>query len=103
MSDLPTTPKEKLMDDLKLVMADAEALLAATAGDTSTGMKELRSRVTDTLFKAKDGLIHAQEEVVDRAKAAARATDHYVHDHPWKAVGVAAGVGLLLGMLISRR
>lgn len=103
MSEMSTAQKEKLMADLKLVMADAEALLAATADDTSAGMKELRGRVTDTLFKAKDGLIHAQEEVVDRAKAAARATDHYVHDHPWKAVGVAAGVGLLLGMLISRR
>lgn len=103
MSDLSTAQKDKLMADLKQVMADAEALLAATAGDTSSGMAELRGRVTDTLFKAKDGLIHAQEEVVDRAKAAARATDHYVHDHPWQSVGIAAGVGLLLGMLISRR
>lgn len=103
MSELTTAQKEKLMADLKLVMADAEALLAATSDDASASMAQLRTRVTETLSKAKDGLIEAQELVSDRARAAAKATDHYVHDHPWKAVGIAAGVGLLLGMLISRR
>ncbi|MFN3617634.1 MAG: YqjD family protein [Aquabacterium sp.] len=103
MSELTTAQKDKLMADLKLVMADAEALLAATSDDASASVAQLRARVTETLSKAKDGLIEAQEVVVDRARAAAKATDHYVHDHPWKAVGIAAGVGLLLGMLISRR
>ena len=103
MSELTTAQKDKLMADLKLVMADAEALLAATSDDASASVAQLRARVTETLSKAKDGLIEAQEVVVDRARAAAKATDHCVHDHPWKAVGIAAGVGLLLGMLISRR
>lgn len=103
MSELTTAQKDKLMADLKLVMADAEALLAATSSDASASMAQLRGRVAETLSKAKDGLIDAQEAVVGRAKAAAKATDHYVHDNPWKAVGIAAGVGVLLGMLISRR
>ena len=103
MSDLTAAQKEKLMADLKLVMADAEALLAATADDANGGIAELRSRVQASLSHAKDGLIDAQAAVVDKAKAAAKATDGYVHDNPWKSVSVAAGVGLLLGILIGRR
>ena len=75
----------------------------ATASDAGEGVAELRARVASTLSRAKDGLIEAQCAVVDKAKAAARATDGYVHENPWKSVGIAAGVGLLLGMLIGRR
>jgi ElaB/YqjD/DUF883 family membrane-anchored ribosome-binding protein len=103
MSELTSAHKDKLMTDLKQVMTDAEALLAATSDDASASMSQLRARVSDTLLKAKDGLIEAQDAMVGKAKAAAKATDHYVHENPWQAVGIAAGVGLLLGMLISRR
>jgi ElaB/YqjD/DUF883 family membrane-anchored ribosome-binding protein len=103
MSDATHAHKDKLMADLQLVLADAEALLAATAGDASGSVAELRERVQATLSQAKSGLIDAQAQVVDRAKAAAKATDGYVHENPWKSVGVAAGVGLLVGMLIGRR
>jgi ElaB/YqjD/DUF883 family membrane-anchored ribosome-binding protein len=57
----------------------------------------------DSLRTAKIKVAEAQEMVADRAKAAARATDDYVHANPWRAVGIAAGVGLVVGMLISRR
>jgi ElaB/YqjD/DUF883 family membrane-anchored ribosome-binding protein len=103
MNDMSAVHKDKLMADLKLVLADAEALLAATAGDTGEGITELRGRVKRTLAQAKDGLADAQEAVVVRAKAAAKATDDYVHESPWKAIGISAGVGLLLGALIGRR
>ena len=103
MSEMTSIQKDKLRNDLKLVMADAEALLAATADDANGGIAELRSRVQASLSHAKDGLIDAQAAVVDKAKAAAKATDGYVHDNPWKSVSVAAGVGLLLGILIGRR
>ena len=103
MSEMTSNQKDKLMSDLKLVMADAEALLAATADDANGGIAELRSRVQASLSHAKDGLIDAQAAVADKAKAAAKATDGYVHDNPWKSVSVAAGVGLLLGILIGRR
>jgi ElaB/YqjD/DUF883 family membrane-anchored ribosome-binding protein len=103
MSELTAAQKDKLMADLKLVLADAEALLAATAGDASSSVAELRTRVQATLSQAKTGLIDAQAAVVDKAKAAAKATDGYVHENPWKSIGIAAGVGLLLGMLIGRR
>ncbi len=103
MSELSAAHKEKLMADLKTVLADAEALLAATSGDASAGIAELRAKVQATLSRAKDGLLEAQGAAIDKAKAAAKATDGYVHEHPWKSIGVAAGVGLLLGMLIGRR
>ncbi len=103
MSEQTTVQKDKLMSDLKLVLADAEALLAATAGDAGAGVSELRTRVQATLSQAKTGLLEAQGVVIDKAKAAAKSTDAYVHENPWQSVGIAAGVGVLLGLLIGRR
>ncbi|MBI2734551.1 MAG: DUF883 domain-containing protein [Aquabacterium sp.] len=103
MSELTSAQKDKLMADLQLVMADAEALLAATAGDAGAGVAELRKRVQATLSNAKTGLIEAQAAVVDKAKAAAKVTDEYVHENPWKSISIAAGAGLLIGLLLGRR
>ncbi len=103
MTDAKTASKDQLMADLRLVLADAEALLVATAGDATGGVAELRERVQATLSQAKTGLIDAQAAVVDKAKVAAKATDVYVHDNPWKSIGIAAGVGLLVGLLVGRR
>ena len=103
MSNLSTTQKDKLMADLQLVLADAEALLAATAGDAGSGVAELRGKVQATLSSAKTSLIEAQGAVIDKAKAAAKVTDEYVHENPWKSVSVAAGAGLLIGLLVGRR
>ncbi|MGE5451629.1 MAG: DUF883 family protein [Acidobacteriota bacterium] len=103
MSELTSQQKDKLMADLQVVLADAEALLSATADDASAGVAELRSRVQSSLSRAKTGLLDTQAAVIDKAKATAKATDGYVHENPWKSVGIAAGVGLLLGMLIGRR
>lgn len=98
-----TTPSDRLLSDLHHVVAEAESLLRATADQTSEGASELRARVQATLDRAKQSLGDIQHAAVDKARAAGRATDAYVHDNPWQAIGVAAGVGLLLGMLISRR
>jgi ElaB/YqjD/DUF883 family membrane-anchored ribosome-binding protein len=103
MSNLTTDQKDKLMADLQVVLADAEALLAATAGDASAGMNEVRKRVQASLSNAKTGLIEAQAAVVEKAKVAAKATDGYVHENPWKSVSIAAGAGLLIGLLLGRR
>lgn len=94
--------KEKLVEDLRVVINDAEELLHATAGMAGEKVAAMRTRVQDRLTTAKENLALAQESVVERTKQCARATDDYVHDHPWKAVGVAAGAGLIIGMLISR-
>ena len=95
--------KDKLVADLKVLIGDTEELLRATAGQAGEKMASARERIQASLAVYKEKLIDAEEAVMERTKEAARATDEYVHDHPWQAVSVAAGVGFLLGMLIARR
>jgi ElaB/YqjD/DUF883 family membrane-anchored ribosome-binding protein len=95
--------KEKLISDFKVVVADAEALLKASAGQGGEALAAVRTRVEQSLKVAKEKMLDAEEELLRKTKAAARATDEYVHDHPWHAVGIAAGVGLVVGLLIGRR
>lgn len=99
----PEVTKEKLISDFKVVVADAEALLKASAGQGGEALAAVRSRVEQSLKVAKDKMLDAEEELLQKTKAAAKATDEYVHDHPWHAVGIAAGIGLVVGMLIGRR
>ena len=73
------------------------------AKETGDKARDLRSQVEARLLSAKLKLQELEGEAVDRAKAAARSTDDYVHDHPWQAIGVAAGIGLVVGLLMSRR
>jgi ElaB/YqjD/DUF883 family membrane-anchored ribosome-binding protein len=95
--------KEKLVADLKLVIADAEELLAATAHQTEGKVAELRERVALNLKEARYKLADAEAAIRAKTREVARATDDYVHEHPWKAIGAAAGVGLIVGLLIGRR
>lgn len=95
--------KDKLVADLKLVVADAEELLAATAHQTGEKVAALRERMQENLRAARHKLADAEEAVRLKTREVAKATDNYVHEHPWKSIGVAAGVGLLVGLLISRR
>jgi len=99
----PEVTKEKLISDFKVVVADAEALLKASAGQGGEALAAVRTRVEESLAAAKEKMSDAEAELLMKTRAAAKATDEYVHDHPWNAVGVAAGVGLLIGLLISRR
>jgi len=102
-TDLSIVSKEKLVTDLKVVVADAEELLRATASSAGEKVSELRDKIQDRLRDAKLRLADAEAALLDKTKAAARATDDFVHENPWKAVGIAAGVGLLLGVIIGRR
>lgn len=103
MSDNIDVSREKLASDLRVVISDAEELVRATAGQMGEKAVVARERIQESLRAAKEKLSRAEEAVVDKTKAAARATDDYVHDHPWGAVGIGAAVGLVVGMLISRR
>ena len=95
--------KDKLAADFHAVMNDIDALMKATGHQAEGEAKALRDRIRDRLDGAKDRLLDAQHEAVQRAKAAANATDDYVHDNPWQAIGVAAAIGLALSVLIGRR
>ena len=102
MEEAGDISKEKLMRDLRLVVADAEELLKATASQAGEKASAARERIQETLAAAKARLDAAESEVIEKAKQAAKATDEYVQDNPWKAVGVAACVGVIVGMLIGR-
>ena len=95
--------KEKLVEDLKTVISDAEELLRATASQAGEKVTAAREKVRDSLLRAKTELAGVDDELIDKGMEAARAADGYVRDHPWHAVGIAAGIGLVIGLLISRR
>lgn len=98
-----TAAKDKLATDFREVMSDIDALLSATTNKAEGEVILLRKRIVDRLDAAKARVLDAQHEAADRARQAADATDHYVHDHPWQAVGVAAAIGIAIGVLIGRR
>jgi ElaB/YqjD/DUF883 family membrane-anchored ribosome-binding protein len=95
--------KEKFVADMKVLVADTEELLRATANQAGEKVAVARERMQATLATTKAKLIDAERALLDKTREAAKATDAYVHDNPWQAVGVAAGVGFLLGLLIGRR
>lgn len=95
--------KEQLIADFKVVVADAEALLKATANQGGEKLAEIRAKTEESLKVMKARIAEEQAALIAKTKAAAKATDDYVHKHPWESVGVAAAVGLLVGLLIGRR
>ncbi len=95
--------QEQLVSDIKSVISEAEDILGATADQAGEKIANLRVRIQARLHDAKVRLVEAEEVLVAKTKAAARATDQYVHESPWTAVGIAAGAGLLIGLLIGRR
>jgi ElaB/YqjD/DUF883 family membrane-anchored ribosome-binding protein len=97
------TPRERLVDDFAAVLGEAEEMLKRAAAETGDKARDLRSQVETKLLRAKLRLQELEGEAVDRAKAAARVTDDYVHRNPWQAIGVAAAVGVLVGLLLNRR
>jgi ElaB/YqjD/DUF883 family membrane-anchored ribosome-binding protein len=95
--------KEKLVQDFKLVISDAEELLRVTASQAGEKVAAARERIQDRLHTARIKLEEAEEALMIRTREAARITDEFVHDKPWYAVGIAAAAGLVVGMLIGRR
>jgi ElaB/YqjD/DUF883 family membrane-anchored ribosome-binding protein len=94
--------KEKLIQDFRLVVADTEELLRATAGVAGEKVSVARERMQENLVNAKARLASAEEDAIAKTREAAKATDEYVHENPWTAIGVAASVGVIVGMLIGR-
>ena len=105
MEKIPTQTgtREQLMSDLKPVIQDAEAWLRNGGQLTGEELKAAKAKFEQTLSAAKEGLAEYQQTVVEKTKEAARATDEYVHENPWKSVGLGAAVGVVIGMLIARR
>jgi ElaB/YqjD/DUF883 family membrane-anchored ribosome-binding protein len=94
---------KEIVSNMKSVVSDVEEVLRATADVAGDKIGELRERIADRLRDAKLRIADAEETLLVRTRAAARATDDYVAENPWRAVGIAAGIGLLLGVIIGRR
>jgi ElaB/YqjD/DUF883 family membrane-anchored ribosome-binding protein len=105
MEKIPTQTgtRDQLMNDLKSVIQDAESWLRNGGQLTGEELKAAKAKFERTLINAKDDLVRIEQAVVEKTKEAAKVTDEYVHENPWKSVGIGAAVGLVLGMLISRR
>jgi ElaB/YqjD/DUF883 family membrane-anchored ribosome-binding protein len=95
--------QEKLVSDLKAVIADAEDMLHATANEAGDRVADLRARITERLHDARLRLGEAEAVLLDKTRKAARAADNYVHESPWQSVGIGVGVGFLLGFILGRR
>lgn len=104
--DEPNTPdvtKEQLIADFKMVVSDAEALIKATANQGGEALASVRAKAEASLARAKAQMADVEAALLVRAKAAARATDVYVHENPWKAIGISASLALLVGFIMGRR
>jgi ElaB/YqjD/DUF883 family membrane-anchored ribosome-binding protein len=95
--------QRRLTEELRSVVQDTQEILQHKVHDASDGYKSARERLEKSLKKAASELKSVEQAVEDGAKKAVRATDQYVHQHPWESIGVSAGIGILLGMLISRK
>ena len=95
--------RKAIVQDFGDVLGEAETLLRQAAKETGDKASDLRSQVEAKLLAAKLKLQDLQDDAIDQAKAAARATDDYVRDNPWQAIGAAAAVGFLIGVVVSRR
>jgi ElaB/YqjD/DUF883 family membrane-anchored ribosome-binding protein len=103
MSAATKNPRDRLIEDFKTVIQDAEELIRATASHTGDKVAGVRARAEESLREARIKLGEMEDDLLTQGKAAVRATDQLVHDKPWQSVAIASAVGIMLGMLISRR
>src|SRR5438067_13142028 len=101
MEKIPTQTgaRDQLLSDLKTVIQDAEAWLRHSGHLTGEEFKAAKAKFERTLVKAKEDIVRLEEVAVEKAKVAAKATDEYVKENPWKAVGLGTAVGVVIGML----
>jgi ElaB/YqjD/DUF883 family membrane-anchored ribosome-binding protein len=93
--------REKVYDDVKVLIKDVQELLKATTSVVGDKATEARSRVQDHLKTVQDKLGDHYETVRTKGQEAFNTTDGYVRDNPWNAVGIAAGIGFVVGIAFS--
>jgi ElaB/YqjD/DUF883 family membrane-anchored ribosome-binding protein len=93
----------RLQSDLAAFMHDAEALLRASADQGGDKVDEARARIRESLEAARKRLLELERGALRQGEDALIATEQYVRSNPWHSVGVAAGIGLLVGVLLARR
>lgn len=95
--------KEKLIEDFHSVISDTEELMKSVSTETGGKAQVLRDKIEQNLKHAKEYLQDFEESVVDKSKIAARVTDEYIHENAWRTMGLAIGVGVVIGLLLRNR
>jgi ElaB/YqjD/DUF883 family membrane-anchored ribosome-binding protein len=95
--------KDKLIKDFHSVIADTEELMKTVSNESGGTAQALRTKIEQNLKQAKEYLEDFEDSIIDKSKTAARATDEYVHENAWQTIGLAVGIGILIGYLISDR
>ncbi|SPE63135.1 conserved hypothetical protein [Verrucomicrobia bacterium] len=90
---------ERLIEDLKAVVHDGEELLRAGANHLSEKGMAARERLAAALEAAKE----MRGKLEERAVAGARAADQFLQEYPYQSIGIAFGIGLLVGVIANRR
>lgn len=101
--DYRSMTKQQLIADIKVVLADAEALIHATKAQSGEALAMARDKANESLQAAKAKLAEAQTVLSARGRMATELTSEYVRSHPREAIGGAALIGLLIGLLVTRR
>ena len=103
----PGSKKEALLNEFNAIVSETERLLKAAHPGSGTGGSEVSSgfeaKVDENLKAARERLELLEDALLERAKTAMKTTDTFVRANPWQAVGIATGIGLLIGMLLRRR
>lgn len=95
--------KDKLIEDFHSVIADTEELMKSVSNDGEGKAGALREKIDQNLKLAKEYLQDFEGTVVDKSRVAARVTDQYVHENAWRTIGLAVGIGLIIGLLLRDR
>jgi ElaB/YqjD/DUF883 family membrane-anchored ribosome-binding protein len=98
-----TLSHDEEQTDVQRVISGAEQLLSEASATGGEKAAELRGRAMQQLKALREKVATAQEVALDKGKRAARATDDYVHEHPWRIIAAAAGIGVAIGLLLNRR
>ncbi|KNH08835.1 putative transmembrane protein [Candidatus Burkholderia brachyanthoides] len=94
--------KQKIIEDIKVLLNDAEELVCLSATLPGEGVDALRSRLRDHVDSARVTLNDAQSSAQSRYRSGVDCTEKYVKENPWQSLGIAAGVGFLVGLIVSR-
>ncbi|HEY5291453.1 MAG TPA: DUF883 family protein [Burkholderiales bacterium] len=102
-TELQIVTRDKLVADMRTVLADTEQLLKAVVGQSGEKLAALQPRIEENLRIARARVAELERAATEQVRAAAETTDAYAHEHPWKVAGLTALLGVVVGLLIGRR
>lgn len=98
-----SSARDRLAEDMRMLIRDSEELLRAAQRQSGEQILAARDRLESSLRQAREKLDRAEDAFEERTRDTVRRTNGYIHDHPWTAMSVAAGTGILMGILLARR